>query len=251
MNLKPVAFLHRDSLSFMWCILAESVLMVYLGTIQPVDADDYSELPQTSSRKRFCTPAMWNLVCQATPPGVDLDIGKGNRTWSLLQNHTRRCSTEPCVECGITVGELRANNHHWALVDPKNPTGGVMCCFPCAWARKPRDIPCPFPSCHRKFRNLSHCNKHVLTCPQRKFHAPIAGSKNQGLRIFKSATARKTPTPRTAGDAHHWYSCQSCGAIFRAKECLKVHEWIHRPSKDWPYKCSEWSAIFSFTITYR
>jgi hypothetical protein len=155
------------------------------------------------------------------------------------------------VECDITIGELRANNRHWALVDPKNPTGSIMCCFPCAWARKPWDTPCPFPSCYRKFRNLSHCNRHVLTCPQRKFHAPIACSKNQGLRIFKSATARKAPTPRTAGDAYHYYSCQSCGAIFRVKECLKVHEWIHRPSTDWPYKCSEWSAIFPFTTTYR
>ncbi|OCK94122.1 uncharacterized protein K441DRAFT_120188 [Cenococcum geophilum 1.58] len=171
MNLKPVAFLHPDNLSPSWCILAESVLMVYLGTIRPVDADDYSELPQTSSRKRFCTPEMWNLVCQAKPPDVDLAIGKGNRTWSLLQNHNRRYSKEPCVACGITVGELRANNRHWALVDPKNPAGGVMCCFPCAWGRKPRDIPCPFPGCCREFRNLSHCNRHALTCMHR-IHAP-------------------------------------------------------------------------------
>ena len=249
MNLKPVAFLHPDNLSLSWCILAESVLMVYLGTIRPVDADDYSELPQTSSRKRFCTPEMWNLVCQAKPPDVDLAIGKGNRTWSLLQNHNRRYSKGPCVACGITVGELRANNRHWALVDPKNPAGGVMCCFPCAWGRKPRDIPCPFPGCCREFRNLSHCNRHALTCMHR-IHAPTMCSKNQGLRIFKGTTARKTPTSRTARYAPCYYSCQSCGVIFVAKECLKVHKWIHESSKDWPYKCTEWLAIFLFTITY-
>jgi hypothetical protein len=248
-NLKLVAFLHPDNLPLSWCILAESVLMVYLGTVYPVDPEDYSELPKTSGRKRFCTPEMWNLVCQAKPPDVDLAISRGNRTWSLLQNHNRRHSKELCVACGITIGELRTNNRHWALVDPKNPAGGVMCCYPCAWGHKPRDIPCPFPGCCREFRNLSHCNRHALTCMHR-IHAPTMCSKNQGLRIFKGTTARKTPTSRTARYARCYYSCQSCGVIFVAKECLKVHKWIHESSKDWPYKCTEWLAIFLFTITY-
>jgi hypothetical protein len=132
---------------------------------------------------------MWNLVCQAKPPDVDPAISRGNRTWSLLQNHNRRHSKEPCIACGITIGELRTNNRHWALVDPKNPAGGVMCYYPSAWGHKPRGIPCPFPGCCRKFRNLSHCNRHSLTYMYR-FHASIMSSKIQGLRIFQSSTAR-------------------------------------------------------------
>jgi hypothetical protein len=65
---------------------------------------------------------------------------------------------------------------------------------------------------------------------------------------FQELYCRETPTTKTAGCSCCYHSCQSCGAIFVAKECLKVHKWVHESSKNWPYKCTEWFVIFHVQI---